>query len=249
MAFQSVCSGAPGSIAAYKDTSQKFSAINGGLWIHLGERAARAMTVAPYSREKLEKVVTDLRELTRHEPHTVFESVQRLLASAGVALVVIPKLEASAFRGCTRLLHPAKAMIVHSLKYKNASQFWRVLFHEIAHLILHINSPEDRFDEYENQQSNRQEQEADQWADEVLVYGEKLVAFQARHPNPDHYDLVRFAEELNTSPAIAAEIINNHQGKRVFAYAYLRAKGLFPSISDKAADSMWRISKAAILAN
>jgi HTH-type transcriptional regulator/antitoxin HigA len=249
LAFQSLCYRTTGSIAAYKDTNQTYSQINGGLWVHLGERAARAMSVSPYSREKLEKAVTALRELTCHEPHTVFESVQKCLASAGVALVVIPKLEGSAFRGCTRLLHPGKAMIVHSLKYKNVSQFWRVLFHEIAHLILHIDSPDDRYDEYVDQQSSQQEQEADQWADEVLVYGEKLIAFQARHPKPTLYDLTRFADELNTSPAIVAEIINDNHGKQVFNYAHLRNERLFPSISDASANSMWSISRELISAH
>lgn len=250
IAFQSLCQKSEGKIAAYKDTTQKYSPINGGLWIYLGERAAHAMDVAPYSQDKLEEAVDDLRELTRHEPHTVFQSVQKRLAEAGVALVVIPKLEGSAFRGCTRLLHPAKAMIAHSLKYKNASQFWRVLFHEIAHLILHIDSPDDRFNEYEDQQTNRKEREADQWADEILVYGEKLIAFQARHRNPTLYDLTRFADDLKTSPAIVAEIMNDqHKGKKIFDYGHLRKNGLFPSISEESADLMWSVSRDVLRNN
>lgn len=247
--FEGWCTGASEAIAAFRDTNQKYSPINGGLWIQLGERAARELTVAPYSQDKLEAVVTELREMTRHDPGDVFEAVQRKLAEAGVALVVIPKLKGSAFRGCTRLLHPAKAMIVHSLKYKNPSQFWRVLFHEIAHLILHIETPEDRFDDYEDQADNLQEQQADQWSDEILVYGEKLIAFQARHRKPTHWDLIRFADELKTSPAIVAEIVNDQSEseKKPFDFGHLRAEGLYPTISDKAIQSMWAISRDLIL--
>ncbi len=233
--FQSLCHNAIKGIAAFKDTAQKYSPINGGLWVYLGERAAQDADVAPYSREKLEDAVDELRELTSHEPHTIFDAVKKRLAAVGVALIVVPKLEGSAYRGCTQLLHPAKAMIIHSLKYKNVSQFWRILFHEIAHLILHINTPDDHFIEYEDQKINAQEREADQWANETLVFGEKLIAFNARHPNPTHQDLIHFAKDINTSPAIIAEIINEEADEEVFNYAKLRKEGLFPvlkSLSD-----------------
>ena len=237
----------PKKIAAFKDTKQKYNALNGGLWIELGERAARALPTAPFSREKLEGLIEELRQLTRHEPHTVFAEVQKKLASTGVALVIIPKLEGSAFRGCTRLLHPAKAMIAHSLKFKTASQFWRVLFHEIAHLILHINSPEDCFDEYDTQSDDPREREADEWADQTLVYTDKLTAFDARHPKPSIWDLARFAQDLETSPAIIAEIINQNRGEEIFNFGYLRKEGLFPSISAEAAEKMWQPSRDLII--
>jgi HTH-type transcriptional regulator/antitoxin HigA len=120
----------------------------------------------------------------QHEPHEVFADVQERLARAGVALVVIPLLKGSAFRGCTRLLNPAKAMIVHSLKYKNPSEFWRVLFHEIAHLVLHINSPEDCFEEYDDQNADPTEMEADSWADGLLVYKENSSRSMPDTKNP-----------------------------------------------------------------
>jgi len=246
--FQVQCSAALGGMAAFKDTNQKFSEINGGLWIQLAERAAHALPVAPYHREKLEKTAGEIRELTQHPPHEVFESIQRKLAEAGVAFVVIPKLDGSAYRGCTRLLHPAKAMIGHSLKYKNASQFWRVLFHEVAHLILHIETPDDYFAEYEEKSDDLREAEADEWADKILVFEEKAVAFEARHSKPTPHDLVRFSRTLKTSPAIVAEIMNSRAGDvDLFDYGWLRKEGLFPTISAEHAESMWTVSRDLIV--
>jgi HTH-type transcriptional regulator/antitoxin HigA len=235
-----------GSVAAFKDTKQRYNPINGGLWLQLGQRAAQTISTSPYSREKLEAAVSDIRELTCHPPHTVFTAVQQRLAEAGVALVIMPKLDASAYRGCTRLLHPGKAMIVHSLKYKNVSQFWRVLFHEMAHLVLHTNSAEDRFEEYEDQNNDPREQEADQWADNVLVYADKRTAFLARHKQPTLDDLRHFANELQTAPAIVAEILNQYSEKRLFEYSYLRSKGKFPAITEKEARSIWRSSHSLL---
>ncbi|MDF1814046.1 MAG: type II toxin-antitoxin system MqsA family antitoxin [Verrucomicrobiales bacterium] len=251
--LQASCANIPSKIAAFKDTKQKFSVINGGIWIQLAEKAATNLHVSPYSQDKLEDALDEIRELTEHEPHDVFPAVQKRLAAAGVAVVVIPLLKGSAFRGCTRLLHPGKAMIAHSLKYKNVSQFWRVLFHEIAHLILHINSPEDRFDEYESKVENRQEQEADQWADEFLVYRDKLLAFETRHMRnkPTIYDLQNFARQLKTSTAIVADVINEKMKKEkkpeVFNYGHLRKVGMFPTISEEEAKQMWAASRELIL--
>jgi len=245
--FQDWCNTATDRIAAFKDTNQQYSAINGGLWIRLGEQAAKNINVSPYSRDKLENAVEDLRELTQHEPHEVFGEIQSRLARAGVAFVVIPKLQGSAFRGCTRLLNPAKAMIVHALKFQNTSQFWRVLFHEIAHLILHIETPEDRFDDYEDQKEDQFEKDADDWADELLVYGEKMIAFKARHPEPEIYHLLEFAKDLKTSPSVVAEIVNDTYGHKVYDYGYLRKKGLFPSIQKSDSESMWAVSRNHIL--
>jgi len=68
----------------------------------------------------------------------------------------------SAFRGCTQLLTPNKAVIIHSLKYRTVSQFWLILFHEIAHLVLHITNPGDVFEDYDDQATDPRETAADE---------------------------------------------------------------------------------------
>lgn len=236
--------------AAFKDSQQQFSPISGGLWIKLGEMAAHRTPVAPYDREKLADVANQLRALTQQEPQEVFKDVRERLASAGVALVVVPIFKRSAYRGCTRLLSPTKAMIIHGLKFKNIAEFWKVLFHEIAHLILHIDTPDDIFAEYENREDDPSEQEADEWADKSLIYGEDLLSFIVRHRSrqPSLYDLNQFANDQKVHPAIAAETINRKADYELFPYARLRKEGLFPTLSKEQVDTMWQISRAKILA-
>ncbi len=96
----------------------------------LGERAARKLATEPYDRKKLRKAVKQLRELTHHPLESVVPEVKSILAGAGVALVILPIMKESALRGCTKLLSPSKAMIIHGLKFRSLSQFWIVLFHE-----------------------------------------------------------------------------------------------------------------------
>ncbi|PXA05533.1 hypothetical protein DDZ13_01280 [Coraliomargarita sinensis] len=235
--------------AAYKDTNQTFSTISGGLWIKIGEMAAHQTKVAPYDRKKLSDATDDLREMTQEEPHEVFKDIKERLAEAGVALVVVPIFKRSAYRGCTRLLSPTKAMIIHGLKFKNTAEFWKVLFHEIAHLLLHIETPDDVFAEYVDRQEDTREREADEWADKALIYSEDLLQFMVRHRerNPTLYDLLRFAQDMKVHPAIAAEAINRKAGKEILSYAHLRNQGLFPTLSQNEVDAMWRYSREKIV--
>ena len=228
------------AIAAFKDTSQKSNTLSSGVWVTLGTMAANKIEVAPYDRDKLESSIELLREYTQHEPEEVIEEVQAILAKAGVALVFIPAMKQSAIRGCTRLLTPTKAMIIHSLKYRTLSQFWLILFHEIAHLLLHIDTPEDVFSEYADQADDPQESEADEWARDTLVFSDKLVEFMSRHPKPKIWEIRRFSSEIKVHPSIIAEVFNRKKDKEVISYSYLRKSNLFPNISEAQANTLWQ---------
>lgn len=228
------------AMAAYKDTSQKFSRISGGLWMELGCRAARNIHVKPYDRDKLAVAVKELRELTQTKLVDVIPQVRQILAEAGVALVFAPIMKQSAFRGCTRLMSPTKAVIIHSMKYRNLAQFWLILFHEIAHLMLHIIRVEDVFAEYEDRKDDAKEKEADEWAQDTLVYSDKLIAFSARCPKPTPEQIGAFAREVKVHTAIAAEVFNKRAKADVIPYSRLNQLGLFPSLSEEDAAFLWK---------
>jgi Zn-dependent peptidase ImmA (M78 family)/transcriptional regulator with XRE-family HTH domain len=227
------------AMAAYKDTSQKFSRISGGLWMELGCRAARNIHVKPYDRDKLAVAVKELRELTQTKLVDVIPQVRQILADAGVALVFAPTMKQSAFRGCTRLMSPTKAVIIHSMKYRNLAQFWLILFHEIAHLMLHITGVEDVFAEYEDRRDEAREKEADEWAQDTLVYSDKLIAFSVRYPKPRPEQIEAFAREMKVHTAIAAEVFNKRAKAEVIHYSRLTQLGLFPNLSEEDAAFLW----------
>jgi Zn-dependent peptidase ImmA (M78 family)/transcriptional regulator with XRE-family HTH domain len=228
------------AMAAYKDTSQKFSRISGGLWMELGCRAAERIQVKPYDRDKLAVAVKELRELTQTKLVDVIPQVRQILADAGVALVFAPIMKQSAFRGCTRLMSPTKAVIIHSMKYRNLAQFWLILFHEIAHLMLHITDVKDVFAEYEVRKDAPQEKQADEWAQDTLVYSDKLITFSARCPKPTPEQIEAFAREVKVHTAIAAEVFNKRAKADVIPYSRLNQLGLFPSLSEEDAAFLWK---------
>jgi YgiT-type zinc finger domain-containing protein len=228
------------AMAPYKDTKQKFSRISGGLWMELGCRAAQAIQVKPYDRDKLAVAVKELRELTQTKLVNVIPQVRQILADAGVVLVFAPIMKQSAFRGCTRLMSPTRAVIIHSMKYRSLAQFWLILFHEIAHLMLHITDVKDVFAEYENRKDDIREKQADEWAQDTLVYSDKLIAFSARCPKPTPEQIVAFARDVKVHTAIAAEVFNKRADAEVIPYSRLNQLGLFPNLSEEDAAFLWK---------
>jgi HTH-type transcriptional regulator/antitoxin HigA len=162
------------------------------------------------------------------------------LAEAGVALVFAPIMKQSAFRGCTRLMSPTKAVIIHSMKYRNLAQFWLILFHEIAHLMLHITDVKDVFAEYVDRKDDIREKQADEWAQDTLVYSDKLIAFSTRWPKPKPEQIESFAREVKVHTAIAAEVFNKRAGTEIISYSRLTQLGLFPNLSEEEATFLWK---------
>ncbi len=220
------------AMAAFKDTKQKCNPISGGLWVWLGEQAARHIRTESYDRKKLHKAVKELRQLTQHPLTEVASEVQQILAKAGVALVFVPAMKESALRGCTRMLTHNKALIIHSLKFRSLSQFWIVLFHEIAHLLLHITEPGEIFAEYETRLDDQRELDADTWAYDTLVSLDRELEFKSNFPDLKIWQIKEFATQLRVHPSIIAEILNLRAGKELISYSYLNKAKLSPRLSE-----------------
>lgn len=220
-------------IAAFKDNQQKTNPVSRGLWITIGENAAAKIDTAPYSRDKLRDAVKELRNLTKHSLSETASQVQSILASAGVALVFVPILKESAIRGCTRLLTHNKALIIHGLKYRSLSQFWVILFHEIAHLLLHISEPGQAIPDYEEASDDPLESQADEWAFDTLASRDAELEFLANHPKPQPWQLQKYADRINLHPAIAAEILNRRTNQEIISFSYLKKVGMFPQLSEE----------------
>ena len=230
-------------MAAYQDNLQKANAVSRGLWVFVGESAAAKIDTAPYSREKLRNAVKELRNLTSYPLSDIAPQVQSILAKAGVALVFVPIMKESAIRGCTKLLTHNKALIIHGLKYRSLSQFWVILFHEIAHLLLHISEPGQTIPDYEEASTDPREIQADEWAFDTLASRDTELEFLANYPKPQIWDLQQYAERINLHPAIAAEILNRRAGKEVISFSYLKKKEMFPHLTSEESELLMATSR------
>jgi len=119
---------------------------------------------------------------------------------------------------------PRKAVVNLGIKFRNESTFWITLFHEIAHRLLHIETPEDIIPEYQTRAEDEREQIADRWAFDTLLSESHALEFLSGKPEP--WELERFAENHKIHPAIAAGVCNRDAGKEVFAYLHSHRGGL-----------------------
>jgi len=131
-------------------------------WLRKGALEGQSITTKPFSEPRLRAALPELRRLTTKMP-TVFEpAVKNTLASAGVALALLPHLPKTQANGAARWLSPEQALIQLSLRGKWADIFWFTLFHEIGHLLLH--GRRDVFIEWVDRGEDNRETEADKFA-------------------------------------------------------------------------------------
>ena len=191
--------------------SQKFESDIYALaaWLREAERDAAAIECEPYDEDAFLGVLQNARSLTRREPEDWWPELQRLCATAGVAVVVIPAYHGAKANGATRWLAHDKALIQLSLRYRWEDIFWFSFFHEAGHVVLHRKKV--RFaDEIEEEvfiedvaaasdpRERRLEAQADRFAARTLIpppHDRRLATLRLS-------EVQAFAQMLDVAPAI-----------------------------------------------
>ncbi|WP_375401399.1 helix-turn-helix domain-containing protein [uncultured Amnibacterium sp.] len=125
--------------ASYK-RAQKFTIDRYAIavWLRLSEvEATKVVATAPqYDPRALEAAVKPIANATIKPLLAAFEEAQRILLSAGVALVYVPEIKATRINGVSRWVqgHPTIAL---TSRYRYLDVFWFTLMHEIGHVLLH----------------------------------------------------------------------------------------------------------------
>lgn len=123
----------------------------------------------PYEPHKLtQDWFSELVKLSRHEDGPLL--ARDWLLESGIHFVVEPHLKQTHLDGAA-LRHPSGSpVVVVTLRHDRLDNFWYVLFHELAHILLHfpLSDNTDFFDDTDIQ-SNDIEREADSFALNTLV--------------------------------------------------------------------------------
>lgn len=91
-----------------------------------------------------------------------------ILSECGVSLVFVLHLKGMYTHSAAMWPTKHKAIVLISIRDKDADKFWFSLFHEIGHLILH--KKDDAFIHYDNvNMQDKLEVEADQFASDLLI--------------------------------------------------------------------------------
>ena len=183
-----------GSAIAYRKTAASLPSREDLMtWLMVAEHLVSVDNLPPFDRDGFESMVPKLRELTLGNPDTYVDEAVELLASAGVALCLVPEVPKLKVYGATRWVqgHP---LIQLSLRGKTDDQLWFTLFHEVGHVLKH---PPTKL--YMVGTSQKEEMEADRFAADTLIPPEQATSM----PRERNLQAVRdFAEAVGVAPGI-----------------------------------------------
>jgi HTH-type transcriptional regulator/antitoxin HigA len=198
-------------------------------WLMLGERKARQMNVPTFNAHKFDEAVRKIRQLTTQAPNVFEPQMKELCRNAGVALVFEPPISKTCLFGSARWFDADRAIIQMSLRMKTNDHLWWTFFHEAAHITLHRGK---NFIDDQNGVGDGAEEQADSWAEEILVGRQRFAAFKATRPN-SQAAIKRFAGEIGLHPGIVVGML---QHARVLPFSFLNGlKAKFEWAQEKAA--------------
>lgn len=199
---QTVCSAAYKKSNKYEVSQESLAA-----WLRMGTIQARNIDVLEYDRNKLIENVRKMRSLTTESPEKYSRKLIELCAESGVALVFTPHLKKTRVNGSARWISPNRPLIQVSLYNKYADIFWFTLFHEIAHILKHSKKME-FIDDLSDQETNGMEEEANIFAQQVIVPKDREDDFQKLKSELTSRNvrqkIVAFSKEIDIDPGIIA---------------------------------------------
>lgn len=185
-------------------------------WIQKGIIESQLIETETFNKTKLKSILLELRSLTNEPPELLKKELVSMLSSCGIALVFLPHLKRTYAHGATIWSTKNKAVIVLSLRGKDADRFWFSLFHEIGHLILH--KKEDIFIHYDDpKMQNKLESEADKFSSDLLIPKDDYQYFISAHDFSSSA-VESFAQKISISAGI---VVGRLQHDKYIPYTHL----------------------------
>lgn len=184
-------------------------------WLRIGEIEVRKMELPSFDKMKFRATLEHIKELAYEMPEGFEQSLQKICADSGVALMYTPNLPKAPISGVSRW-YLNIPVIQLSGRHKTDGHFWFTFFHEAGHILLH--GKKDIFlEDLEGAENDQEkEEEANRFAakwlltekelQEILVLGEfsydDIKAFANKFRTPigyiigrlQHAKYIRFSE-------------------------------------------------------
>lgn len=186
-------------------------------WLLLGEQKAREMKLRPFDNMKFIEAVHEIRQLTVTGPEVFYPRMVELCQNAGVAFVLEKPISKTCLFGSARWIGDDRAIIQMSLRMKSNDHFWWTFFHEAAHITLHKGRA---FADDKGGVGDGLEDEADAWAEEIIVGKERFASFKRSNPRSE-LAVRAFAKQIDIHPGIIVGMLQ-HSG----AVPYKNLNGL-----------------------
>jgi HTH-type transcriptional regulator / antitoxin HigA len=194
-------------------------------WLRRGDLQALELPAHPYDEKRFKEVLPLIKHVMAEQPKDFFQQLQALCLSAGVKVVHTPCIPKAPVHGCTRWIQDAP-IIQLTGRYKRNDIFWFTFFHEAGHILLH--GKKDIFlenIEY-SEKDIQKESEANHFAVKWTFTKAQQEEIQLK-PNIKIADIVEFAKQCNTHPAIILGRLQHDKmvpptfGRNLFVPVYL----------------------------
>ena len=139
---------------------------------------------------------------------------RELLGKHGIHLIVTPHLPKTYLDGAAMLLRGNTPIVGLTLRYDRVDHFWFALLHELSHVGRHLDGEKEVFvDDHslrKQESGNRQEEEADRWAEDALIPPEVWALSKVRR-EPTENQVRALADKIEVAPAVIAGRIRFEQ--------------------------------------
>jgi HTH-type transcriptional regulator/antitoxin HigA len=189
-------------------------------WLYRVVQIAENVPCKPYSEDALYEAGKKLKALMRNADN--IQRVPAILADCGVRFIIVEGLPNAKIDGVCIWLDPKTPVIAMSLRYDRIDNFWFVLWHEIAHVLLRhgrdasgwIIDVELEKDRARDIKSNSvQEREANRFAADHCIEEHELASFCGRRTFFAERDVIAFAHRMKIHSGILVGQIQNHTRK------------------------------------
>ncbi|MDX8521115.1 HigA family addiction module antitoxin [Mesorhizobium dulcispinae] len=196
------------SLAVHHRQSRAFNTdhFHVAAWLILGEHKARSMNLDAYDSHRFITAVHEIRDLTVTQPDVFEPRMYELCRAAGVAFVLEKPITKTRLFGSARWIEGDRAIIQMSLRMKSNDHFWWTFFHEAAHIVLHKGRS---FADDKGGEGDGVEDEADSWAEDVLVGTQRFAEFKATKPRSEK-DVVEFSHSVGIHPGIVVGMLQHN---------------------------------------
>lgn len=187
-------------VAYRQSDNQKYSQENLAAWLRCGEVEAKKISLADFDRDKILSELRIMKDLTIELEESFWKKLVDICANAGIAVVYVPYFKNTHVNGATRWLDSNRALILISSRGKTRDIFWFTFFHELGHVVKHGKRQE--FIEFEKPVVNGLEEEANKFAEDVLISSNAYEGFKKRIKSVE--DIRKFAAKEGVAPDIVA---------------------------------------------
>ena len=175
-------------------------------WLYRARQVAEAMTANRYSPDFHSAVIKELRNLTSHPEET--RHAPRLLADAGIRLLVVEPFRGSRIDGACFWLSDDAPVVAVSMRYDRIDYFWHTLMHELEHVknqdgLANANASIDTDRGERSPDQTEYEKQVEGSAAATLIAKEELEDFIGRVSPLYSYKSIRgFASRIGVHPGI-----------------------------------------------